>query len=62
VRVLAALPGYLARHGWAHQGTWRHAHVWRLNSDLAVLVPPLGLADSGQPADVLRDLTAGAAR
>jgi len=76
--VLAALPGYLARHGWAHQGTWRRAHVWRLNSDLAVLVPPLGLADSGQlaavavqaiakhehrqPADVLRDLTAGAAR
>jgi hypothetical protein len=77
VTVLAALPGYLARHGWTRVGTWRGAHVWRLRSLARILVPPPGLADSGElaaaavhviakhegrdPRAVLRDLT-GAAR
>jgi hypothetical protein len=78
VTVLAAIPGYLARHGWTHKGTWRGAHVWQLGSLARILVPPPGRADSGElaaaavhviarhegraPRDVLRDLTAGAAR
>jgi hypothetical protein len=75
VRVLAALPGYLARHGWTRKGTWRGAQVWQLGRLARILVPPPGLADSGelaaaavhviakhegrQPAEVLRDLTGG---
>jgi hypothetical protein len=78
VTVLAALPGYLARHGWTRQGEWNGAHIWQLGSLARILVPPPGLADSGelaaaavhatakhegrQPADVLRDLTDGTAR
>jgi hypothetical protein len=78
VTVLAALPGYLARHGWTRKGTWRGAHVWQLGSLARILVPPPGRADSGElaaaavhviarhegrdPRAVLRDLTAGAAR
>jgi hypothetical protein len=78
VTALAALPGYLARHGWTLAGTWRGARVWQLGNLARILVPPPGLADSGelaaaavhviakhegrQPAEVLRDLTAGAAR
>jgi hypothetical protein len=78
VTVLAALPGYLARHGWTRNGTWNGAHVWQLRNLARILVPPPGLADSGelaaaavhviarhegrQPAEVLRDLTTGAAR
>jgi len=78
VTVLAALPGYLARHGWTRAGTWRRAQVWQLGNLARILVPPPGLADSGElaaaavhviakhegrpPGDVLRDLTAGAAR
>jgi hypothetical protein len=77
VTVLAALPGYLARHGWTRKGTWNGARVWQFGSLARILVPPPGLADSGElaaaavhviarhegrdPRSVLRDLT-GAAR
>lgn len=76
VRVLAALPGYLARHGWTRKGRWNGAQVWQLRNLARILVPPPGLADSGElaaaaihviakhegrtPAEVLRDLTGGA--
>jgi hypothetical protein len=76
VTVLAALPGYLARHGWTRKGTWNGAQVWQLRNLARILVPPPGLADSGElaaaaihviakhegrsPAEVLRDLTGGA--
>lgn len=76
--VLAALPGYLARRGWTREGNHRGAQVWRLQNLARLLVPPPGLADSGelaaaavcaiarterrQPRAVLRALTAEASR
>jgi hypothetical protein len=76
--VLAALPGYLARHGWTREPDRRGAQVWRLQDQAGVLVPPPGFEDSGdlaaiavcaiarterrRPRDVLRAVTAGAAR
>jgi hypothetical protein len=76
--VLAALPGYLARQGWTREADRRGAQVWRLRDLARVLVPPPGFDDSGElaaiavcaiarterrrPRDVLRAMTAGAAR
>jgi hypothetical protein len=76
--VLAALPGYLAGHGWTREPDRRGAQVWRLRDLARVLVPPPGFEDSGdlaaiavcaiarterrRPRDVLRAVTAGAGR
>jgi hypothetical protein len=75
---LAALPGYLARHGWTRGPDHRGAQVWQLGSRARILVPPPGFADSAdlaatalrviakhehrEPRDVLHDLAAGATR